>query len=868
MSSNPDESVEQQPHSRHAESLPQALAATLAIKDEFKRADVLTALVDKLPPELLPQALEVAQSIEYPSERARALTALVDKLPDVLPQALEAAQTIQAVSYRVRALIALSDKLPEALSQALAAIQASRNENARSKALIALASSQLPQDLLPQVLEAAQAIQNKNSRAQALTALTDKLPEVLPQALGAAQAIQSESFRAQALTALVDKLPLELLTQALKAAQAIQDDYCRFQVLIVLADQLPEVLPQALEAAQAIKSLSQRAQALTALVDKLPEVLPQALETARVAAEYEKFDLFRNVVIGSDAGVGAGFDSSSRSVKMPALDLENAFKQSLTTVQRLLRYPSLDCPDNTTVNQCFTLTIELLIDMPELGATAISVEDPGTSELPEVEVVLRVHNFDVDGSNKKIMQVERDDDSVVTFDLTPKQLGEQQIRVDFYQYGRRIGTKRRNVLVSEKLLSQKVQQPEASLILELKSAISTPPPDLELCVELDRHDGRTLYYELHSVKQELDYHHTRVGQVTLQASPLEKMQAVYRELSKLAALNLDTQSSSDEQRTLVPLSSTTQINSERAERRLTTVGNQLWDELISDALKQQYWQFKGHVKSLLITSDEPWVPWEMIKPYRHVNGKEEQDPFWCQQFAISRWLSGPSTADDLSAKVVLPVAPSQSNLPSVQKEMTFLAQLTNLRSSLSPVTAFNSGLDLQDYIRENEFSILHFACHGIFDDTSPNDSAIVLADGPLRPSDLRLYFDQKQLRPLIFINACHGGRVGFSFTGLGGWAERLVKARVGAFVGAMWEVNDTLALQFARTFYKALLQDDQTIAEAFRQSREVIRQMAPYNSTWLAYSLYADPEARIQEETEVTKESPPGFRGTIDFGNL
>ncbi len=87
----------------------------------------------------------------------------------------------------------------------------------------------------------------------------------------------------------------------------------------------------------------------------------------------------------------------------------------------------------------------------------------------------------------------------------------------------------------------------------------------------------------------------------------------------------------------------------------------------------------------------------------------------------------------------------------------------------------------------------------------------------------------------------------FSFTGLGGWADRLVKhACVGAFVGAMWEVNDALALQFARRFYTALLQDNATIAEAFRLAREEIRQAAPYNSTWLAYVLYADPEARVQ----------------------
>jgi len=56
----------------------------------------------------------------------------------------------------------------------------------------------------------------------------------------------------------------------------------------------------------------------------------------------------------------------------------------------------------------------------------------------------------------------------------------------------------------------------------------------------------------------------------------------------------------------------------------------------------------------------------------------------------------------------------------------------------------------------------------------------------------------------------------FNLTKLCGWAEHLVNsARVGAFAGAMWDVNDLLALLFARTFYRALLQERKTIAQAF-----------------------------------------------------
>ena len=90
--------------------------------------------------------------------------------------------------------------------------------------------------------------------------------------------------------------------------------------------------------------------------------------------------------------------------------------------------------------------------------------------------------------------------------------------------------------------------------------------------------------------------------------------------------------------------------------------------------------------------------------------------------------------------------------------------------------------------------------------------------------------------------------MGFSFTGLGGWADRLVnKSQVGAFAGAMWEVQDALALKFTKSFYTSLLKENKTIAQAFRIARETVREADPSNSTWLAYVLYADPEAYMKK---------------------
>ena len=495
------------------------------------------------------------------------------------------------------------------------------------------------------------------------------------------------------------------------------------------------------------------------------------------------------------------------------------------------RYPALDCPDQAILNVPFSLFVQLLIEAPEPGAEGVTIEDTEVEE-PQVDVIVRVRGLGLEGGNMQTMTVARAEDSEVRFVLTPRALGEHQIRVDLYQKTRRLATLRHNVLVVAQPTVATVSQPEGPGPVILSVRPLTPPPDLELCIELDRHDGRTLYFSLHSTKDDPSYNHFRCGQVTLQGSPLEKMQGVYRELSKLAGADPATP---EAQRVAV--------------QRLEALGCALWDELVPEELKREYWRFRDKVKSLLITSDEPWVPWEMVKPYRFDDEDRREDaPFWCQQFDLSRWLAGPGAVDRLPTGVARPVAPAQVDLVFVREEVEFIERLGALRpdvAGLAPVTSRAQVLDLINQDQE-AFSLLHFACHGLFDATNPNDSAIVLGGEPLRPSDLRGRFGGRRPRPLIFINACHGGRAEFSFTGLGGWADRLVQnARVGAFIGALWEVNDALAVQFARHFYTALLAGDVSIGEAFRQAREAIRQAKPHNSTWLAYVLYADPEGRL-----------------------
>lgn len=500
----------------------------------------------------------------------------------------------------------------------------------------------------------------------------------------------------------------------------------------------------------------------------------------------------------------------------------------------LSRYPEIEYPAQVALGARTSLIVALLREpSAPVSMSLLIADNKPDDQLPEIEVVVRTRGFDIEQSNTQMLAVARDDDVDARFVLTPRQLGAQTIRVDFYQDGRRIGTLRHSATVVERasnVLSVKSKTSTAEVEPLEFAPVGTIAPDLELCVEVDPDDQTRLTFSLHSTIAALNYHHVRMGGVALHGEPLEHMQAIYGELSTLAGSVPATPDEIEYQR-----------------RRLERIGNQLWEELFSAELKEAYWQFKDHVKTLLITSDEPWIPWEIVRPVGFDAADMRIDePHLCERFVVARWLSGNGPASRVPIQRVCPVVPDVVNLASVQPELEYLQRIGQLSAGVVPETPYSERNRVIDLFERGTFSVLHIAAHGSFDAAMPNNSGISLTGGPLRPSDLYARFGGARARPLIFINACHGARAEFAFTGLGGWADRLVRqSRVAAFIGAAWEVNDRLALLFAETFYTALLRERRTIGESFQLAREQIRAAEPSNSTWLAYVLYADPSASV-----------------------
>lgn len=361
------------------------------------------------------------------------------------------------------------------------------------------------------------------------------------------------------------------------------------------------------------------------------------------------------------------------------------------------------------------------------------------------------------------------------------------------------------------------------------------PADLDLRVTTETRDGRTrLRYTLHSVSGIAGLNYRPFDGPDFTGDPAAYSADILQKLEQLGA-GLDVDSS--------------QLLLEDVDRKLASLGQDLYRELFPSEMQRAYRRFRDQVRTLTIISDEPWIPWELIKPYDDSEPEIIDDPFLCDKFRMTRWLAGsPSPALEILPQSIACVV-TAPDLTAVAKEREIFARLATACTDLTDLSPAAPDLAaIQNLIRQGA-GIIHFAGHGEFEASQPNESGIQLPDGYyLRPTDFdgALQTRMKTDHPLIFLNACQASRQGWAFAGLGGWVERFVKAGgCGAFVGPLWKVRDSLALGFAETFYHELAQG-KTLSDAVWSARQHVRGQKAGAPAWLAYTVYAHPNARIR----------------------
>lgn len=490
------------------------------------------------------------------------------------------------------------------------------------------------------------------------------------------------------------------------------------------------------------------------------------------------------------------------------------------------------------------LIVQLTIERPTVTVADAQMRVPFVdTRRPElVTVVARLQGFtEITGDpSRTILVYAFKDSQPAVFLLRPEMPGTQRIVLDFYHQERLIGTASFDTTVRARPplgQSGRAEMRQRLVITELPR-VDINPVDLELRVTVGANNTE-IHFMLHSVKPEVGYHWQQVGSVQLDAEPQLFLDNTFNRLNRMARRGE---------------TSRTEEETQAFTAALVQIGQYLYEKLFSPELKREYRERihglaeSGVVKNVLITSDEPWIPWELVKPYEadaRSGQVQVDDDFLCARFRLSRWLAGRGVPNRVVVHSAQLVAPP-SDLPAVEQERQYFAGLPQSHgiAVLAPIDTAQSVLAT---FENGQTQLYHFACHGNFDADNADESPLGLRGDILAPSDLvgPPQSGVTRSKPLIFLNACHAGRVGRSIRGMGGWAQRFVQAGASAFVGALWEVNDRLSAQFAIDFYERLWRGE-ALGEAFYNARQHVRQLDPANPTWLAYTLYADPNGKAQ----------------------
>jgi hypothetical protein len=488
--------------------------------------------------------------------------------------------------------------------------------------------------------------------------------------------------------------------------------------------------------------------------------------------------------------------------------------------QTITRFPDVSMREKVSLRQRCALRVAITQQPTrvEFEKYRMSIAIPLGAESTTVDVLVTANDFELIGDEFRSLTVPKEgDSSPLIFEMIPQVLGAKKIKAEFFQSHKYIGGVTISIQVVKPGEAAEARQISARGIVGVDR--KSIPPDLTILITEGKSDENRWRYKfkLHSPQNGL-YFRTVVEELVLMGSPSKWVEGLYSELAVIGQKEGKT----------------------NIAETLNAIGVDLYEKLFPREMKE-IWdkQLSGNVKSIMIISDEPWIPWELIRPtHRTETGEIVEANFLCQDYQLTRWIAGPPPASKVRIVRGAVIAPLASDLPNVQQELDFLESRIGL---LRVAPRLDTIRQLLTY---GGVQLLHFACHGSFDPEEHEQSVIYLEENErLNSRDIsgmRRNFGRDN--PLIFINACQTARADFSLVGIGGWADKFINAQASGFLGSAWEVNDRLAYEFTRAFYLALLQGN-TVGEAVQVARLQIKD--DQDSTWLAYTVYADPLAKI-----------------------
>jgi hypothetical protein len=305
------------------------------------------------------------------------------------------------------------------------------------------------------------------------------------------------------------------------------------------------------------------------------------------------------------------------------------------------------------------------------------------------------------------------------------------------------------------------------------------------------------------------------------------------------------------------------------EQDIRTFGSTLFDALISGEVRAIYDQHHARARQqgmgvrtrlLVEAPDLATLPWEYLLDQR-------QADFLClsPKTPLVRYVRLPQPLEPLKVQPplrILAMAASPSNLDQLDVE----GERERLGAALKPLedqgmvklrwVPGQSWQALQEALWQRAWHIFHFIGHGAFNPQT-DEGMLALADEQgkaylLPGSHLGRLLANAGLR-LVVLNACEGAKGSdrdlFSSAG-----ASLVRREIPAVVAMQAEISDGAALEFTRTFYRALaagIPVDAALAEA----RTAIWISIPHTLEWGTPVLYLRAPDGVLFDVDLTRPS-------------
>jgi hypothetical protein len=535
-----------------------------------------------------------------------------------------------------------------------------------------------------------------------------------------------------------------------------------------------------------------------------------------------------------------GQDAAAAPVTRGAGNVAKSISEP-TEPRQVTRYTDISCPRRIWVDAPrVSVVVRLTIRSPQYSAAV--GEMVLREDLPVQARIVAPLFENLNAPVQTIAILPDHDSEPIVFDLRPRAVGPTKITIDFLQRGEPVGTATVAVDVTAYQVSE---ESEPHPVRPLRIEPDVAPPDMVLHIGWDE---RTSSLEFTLIQDGGAWMHTYPA-MRINGDPATHTAELYRQITSLVGMDDPTAEAVLQQQRQIPYAD--------VDRRVKRLGQNLWRGLIPQELKTLYGREREQWRNrtLLIFSDEPFIPWELVWAYE-AGAWEDEGP-WCHRLRLTRWLrkdeqgngneKAPGRLRLHSLAVLAPTYSLLKDLPYAQYERQAILDMMRQHHLQDVSPGEPTWQAVMDLLEAGGYDWLHMASHGNFYPEAPDgDAALWLQkDNALTPQHIAGMAIEGYLRahhPVFFFNACEVGRQGWALTRIGGWANRLISCGAGLFVGPLWSVKDNSALTFANTFYQALLEGD-TVATATQAARTATRQIG--DPTWLAYSVYGHPNAQV-----------------------